>query len=43
MIEGIVLRTTQNLVAKTQRIAKIKIVFYCKIKSSTETLNKLLL
>lgn len=27
MIEGIVIRTTQNLVAKTQRIAKIKIVF----------------
>lgn len=43
MIEGIVMRTTQNLVGKTQRIAKIKIVFYFKIKSSTETLNKLLL
>lgn len=37
MTEGIVIMTTQNLVAKTQRIAKIK------IKSSTETLNKLLL
>lgn len=27
MTEGIVIMTTQNLVAKTQRIAKIKIVF----------------
>lgn len=43
MIKGNVIHSTQNLVVKSQRIAKIKIVFYCKIKSSTETLNKLLL
>lgn len=30
MTEGIVIMTTQNLVAKTQRIAKIKIVFIVK-------------
>lgn len=43
MIKGNVIHSTQNLVVKSRRIAKIKIVFYCKIKSSTETLNKLLL